>query len=349
MLLSPPDVLVFAPWASSMRRVPTLLVMLPALNEAKTIVDVISRIPKTIDGIGQVAVLVVDDGSSDNTAELARQAGADVLSHAKNRGVGAAIQTGLSEAIRRNVDFVVNMDSDGQFDPTQIASVLAPVVEGRADMATASRFLDPKLVPAMPIVKRWGNYGMSWLVSMLTQGQYADVSCGFRAYSREAMLRLTLSGNFTYTQESFLVLAAKGLRIIEVPLEVRGVREHGKSRVASSLFRYALRTTGILFASVRDYRPAAVFGRTAAVLFLLSLGFATFFVGHRIKAGQFNPHIWSGFVAAFVFGLATMIFAVGQIAEMIARVRRIHEEELYLLRRIAAQLESEEARPERHS
>jgi glycosyltransferase involved in cell wall biosynthesis len=320
--------------------------MLPALNEAATVKDVIGRIPREIAGVTSIRILVVDDGSTDDTAKLAREAGADVVSHTKNRGVGAAIQTGISEAIRRGVDFAVNMDSDGQFDPSHIERLLVPVLQGRADMATASRFLDPALSPVMPAVKRLGNRGMSWLVSALTGGKYADVSCGFRAYSREAMLRLTLSGNFTYTQESFLVLAAKGLRIVEVAMPVRGVREHGKSRVASNLFRYAIRTSGILFASVRDYRPAAVFGRAAAVLFVLSLGFGSFFIGHRIVAGQFNPHIWSGFVAAFMFGLATMIFALGQIAEMIARVRRIHEEELYLLRRLVARVEREGAGPE---
>jgi glycosyltransferase involved in cell wall biosynthesis len=309
-----------------------LLVMLPALNEAATISDVIGRIPRDIPGVTQIDVLVVDDGSEDDTAALARAAGAFVISHRMNRGVGAALQTCLAEAIRRQVDVAVNMDSDGQFDPADIAKLVLPVLSGKADMATASRFKDPAFLPSMPPAKRFGNWGMAKLISFLSGGTYADVSCGFRAYSREAMLRLVLTGSFTYTQESFLVLAAKGLRIVEVPLLVRGVREYGKSRVASNLVDYAWRASAIIFSNITDYRPATVFGFGAAGLFLLSVVTGGFFIWHRITSGQFTPHIWAGFVSAFVFGLSMLVFALGQIAQMIARLRVVQEQQLYILR-----------------
>ena len=311
-----------------------LLVVLPALNEAATIADVIERIPRNLPGIDCVDILLVDDGSTDETAELARRSGAEVISHNINRGVGAAIQTGLGEAIRRRVDIAVNIDSDGQFDPATIRDLIAPVLEGRADMATASRFKDRALVPSMPAQKRLGNWGMAKLVSFLSAGDYADVSCGFRAYSKEALLRLVLTGSFTYTQESFLVLAAKGMKIVEVPIPVRGVREHGTSRVASNLFTYALRTSSIIFGSVRDYRPAAVFGTASAVLLLFSCALGAFFIGHRLATGYFTPHIWAGFVSAFLFGLAVLIFGLGQVAVMISRLRLVQEQQLYLLRRL---------------
>jgi glycosyltransferase involved in cell wall biosynthesis len=311
-----------------------LLIMLPALNEAATISDVISRIPREIPGVTRIDVLVVDDGSEDDTAALARAAGAHVISHRMNRGVGAALQTCLAEAIRRQVDVAVNMDSDGQFDPADIAQLVLPVLNGKADMATASRFKDPKFLPSMPAAKRFGNWGMAKLISFLAGGSYADVSCGFRAYSREAMLRLVLTGSFTYTQESFLVLAAKGLSIVEVPLLVRGVREYGKSRVASNLVDYAWRASAIIFSNITDYRPAAVFGAGAAGLCFVSLLTGGFFIWHRISAGQFTPHIWAGFVSAFLFGLAMLVFALGQIAQMIARLRLVQEQQLYILRSI---------------
>jgi glycosyltransferase involved in cell wall biosynthesis len=323
----------------------TLLVILPALDEAATIQDVIARIPRSIAGVDRVDVLVVDDGSTDDTAALARACGADVLSHRHNRGVGAAIQTGIAEAIRRRADIAVNMDADGQFDPADIVKLTTPVLSGEADMATASRFKREALVPRMPALKRWGNRGMSWLVSKLTDGSYADVSCGFRAYSREAMLRLTLTGSFTYTQESFLVLAAKGLRIVEVPMAVRGVREHGKSRVASNLWRYALRTSSIIFGSVRDYSAGAFFGTASLALVVTSLGFAAFFFGHYVIAGQFRPHIWAGFVAAFLFSFGMLVFALGQVAVMVSRLRRLQEEQLYFLRALHSELEAARSKP----
>ena len=311
-----------------------LLVMLPALNEAMTIADVIGRIPRDIEGVASVEIVVIDDGSIDDTAKLSREAGADVISHGVNRGVGVAIQTGLAEAIRRRVDVAVNMDSDGQFDPAGIVKLIHPVLTNKADMATASRFRDKALIPEMPAVKRFGNWGMAKLVSFLAGGDYHDVSCGFRAYSREALLRLVLTGSFTYTQESFLVLAAKGMKIVEVPLPVRGVREHGESRVASNLWRYFVRTSSIIFGSVRDYRPGSVFGTAAAVLLLLSAATAGFFVWHRITAGQFTPHIWAGFVSAFLFGLSMLVFMLGQVALMISRLRVVQEQQLYILRKL---------------
>jgi len=310
-----------------------LLVVLPALNEAATLQSVIGRIPRDIPGIDSVEVLVVDDGSSDDTARLARAAGASVISHGKNRGVGAAMQTGLDEAVRRQVSFAVNIDSDGQFAPEDIVKLLEPLVAGETDFATASRFKDPKLVPIMPAVKRFGNWGMARVVSSIVGQRFDDVSCGFRAYTREALLQLVLSGAFTYTQEMLLVLGQKGLRMLEVPMVVRGVREHGKSRVASNLFRYGYRTSVIIFSCVRDFSPGSFFNASSLGLVLLALGFFTFFVVHRIVAGMFTPHIWAGFTSAFLFGLAFMTFSLGQVAAMVARIRRIQDRELYLLRK----------------
>jgi glycosyltransferase involved in cell wall biosynthesis len=310
-----------------------LLVILPALNEAATIQSVLGRVPRAIEGIGSVEILVVDDGSSDDTVKLSRAAGASVISHGKNRGVGAAMQTGLDEAVRRQVDFAVNIDSDGQFAPEDIPKLLAPLVAGATDFATASRFKDPKLVPVMPLVKRFGNWGMARVVSNIVGQRFDDVSCGFRAYTREALLQLVLSGAFTYTQEMLLVLGQKGMRMLEVPMVVRGVREHGKSRVASNLFRYGYRTSMIIFSCVRDFSPGSFFNASALGLTLTALGFFTFFVVHRIVAGMFTPHIWAGFTSAFLFGLAFMIFSLGQVAAMVARIRRIQDRELYLLRK----------------
>lgn len=310
-----------------------LLVILPALNEEATIASVIARIPQAIPGIDRVEVLVVDDGSGDRTAEMARAAGASVISHGKNIGVGVAIQTGLDEAIRRRVDFAVNIDADGQFDPEDIPRLLEPVAAGRADFATASRFLDPKLVPQMPWLKLAGNRAMARMVSTIVGQRFHDVSCGFRAYSRETMLQLMLAGVFTYTQETFLLLGQKGRRMVEVPMPVRGVREHGKSRVASNLVRYGIRTSGIIFSSIRDYSPALFFNGAALALLLPSVALAAFFVWHRFTAGTFTPHLWAGFLSAFLFGLAAMVFGLSQIAQMVARIRKVQERELYILRR----------------
>ena len=315
---------------------------MPALNEAATIAQVIARIPRHIVGIEEVDVLVVDDGSTDDTAEVARAAGASVVSHGKNLGVGSAMQTGLDEAVRRRVDYAVNIDADGQFKPEDITVLLQPLLVGAADFATASRFKDPALVPQMPLVKRLGNWGMAKIVGTINRESYSDVSCGFRAYTRETMLQLVLSGAFTYTQETFLVLGQKGLRAAEVPLEVRGVREHGKSRVASNLFRYAWRTSGIIFTCVRDYSPGLFFNTAALACVAVAMLLGAFFGLHYASTGRFSPHLWAGFLAAFVFGLGCLSFGLGQIASMVARIRRVQDRELYLLRKHLERPESAE-------
>jgi glycosyltransferase involved in cell wall biosynthesis len=319
--------------------------MMPALNEEATLADVLARIPRFIPGVDEVEVLVIDDGSTDATASIASRLGASVKSHGQNLGVGAALQTGLEEAIRRGVDVAVNIDSDGQFAPEDIARLVVPILEGEADMVTASRFKDPALVPEMPWVKKAGNGGMARIVSFLVGRRFHDVSCGFRAYNREALLHLVLLGRFTYTQESFLVLSQKGFRIAELPVRVRGVREFGKSRVASSIVRYAVRTSAIIFGFVRDYSPGVLFNTGAFLFGVLSVAVGAFFVVHRVASGAFTPHIWAGFVSAFLFALAVLTFGLGQVAVMVARLRSVQERQLYLSRRYLPRLGEVEELP----
>ena len=309
-----------------------LVVIIPCLNEERTIADVIAAIPPERDMVDEIETIVVDDGSIDGTAECARSAGARVVSHPVNMGVGAAFQTGITCALRAGADVVVNMDGDGQFNPADIPQLLAPILKDEADFVTASRFLDPELEPDMPRVKKWGNHRIAQLVSVLVGQRFRDVSCGYRAYSREAAMRLTLFGSFTYTQETFLDLAFKGMRIKEIPVRVRGVREFGQSRVASNLWRYALNTSKIIFRTFRDYRPMTFFSAVAALFFFVAMAHGLFFVGHYLATGVFWPHKWAGMVAAFFAAMAVIALVTGLLADMLDRIRRNQEELLYLAR-----------------
>ena len=334
-------------WSAGSHSPARLLVFLPALDEAATIADVIAGIPREIEGVGSTDVLVIDDGSRDDTAARAREAGAEVIRHDVTRGVGAAFQTGLVYAREKGVDFFVTIDADGQFDPTDIPWVAAPVLSGQADFATGSRFLDPALEPEMPRLKRWGNRQIARIVSRLTGHRFADVSCGMRCYSREALLHLNLLGKFTYTHEVLLDLCFKGLRVVEVPIRVRGEREYGTSRVAGSVFRYAINTSRILVGAYRDYNPLRFFGALSLALAVPALLLELFFLGHYLLTGTFSPHKWAGFSGAGLLVLALLMVFMGMIGDMLNRHRVYLEELLYEQRRRGGERSDEPQGPAR--
>lgn len=306
-----------------------LLVALPALNEEATIVQVVESIPLKIDGVSRVDVVVVDDGSTDRTAELARSAGAVVVHHMERRGVGAAFHTALAYAIEQQVALLVTIDSDGQFDPRDIPKITLPVIEGKADFVTASRFKDPALTPQMPWIKQWGNRQMSRLISRLTGHKFYDVSCGMRCYGRKALVNLNPLGTFTYTQEVFLNLAFKKLHIAEVPVRVRGEREFGESRVASNLWQYAVNSAKIIFRAYRDYHPMRLFGGVALILLVPALLMGGFLLVHYLATGTFTPYKWLGFSSAALAFLGLMMLHMGMIGDMLNRHRVYLEELLY--------------------
>jgi len=306
----------------------SIAVVLPALNEENNIGQVIESIPEFVDH-----VIVVDDGSSDRTVEIASGKGAIVISHKKNRGVGAAFNTGVRQVLSMKVDVMVNMDADGQFNPDDIEKLLKPVIEKKADFVTASRFINKAYVPRMPWIKLLGNRFMSRFISRLTKQKFYDVSCGFRAYNRETLLKLNLFGEFTYTQETFIDLVFKNLDVLEVPIHVKGKREHGKSRVASNLFRYAYQTSQIIIRTFRDNKPFRLFGSMSFISFLIGLGFFIFLGIHYLQNGVFTPHKWAGFTGGFFFVIALLLLLIGFVLDMFARMRRVQEEILFELKK----------------
>ena len=310
-----------------------LCVTMPALNEEATVAQLIKRIPRNIPGISNVFVIMVDDGSTDQTADLAEKEGAIIVAHAKTRGVGMAFQAGVQKSLELGADLMVNMDADGQFNPEDIPTLIAPLVDGRAGFVTASRFISKECVPDMNPVKYWGNLGMSWLISTLAGHRFYDVSCGFRAFTRDTLQQLNLFGHFTYTQETFLDLSYKQVDILEIPIKIRGKRKHGKSRVAPNVLRYAAKSGTIIFRSFRDYKPLHFFGVPAALMVGTSIGLGVFLMNHWLDTGAFSPHKWAGFAAAALFGGGVFLLIVGLIGDMMARIRLNQERILYLLKK----------------
>ena len=319
-----------------------LVVLVPCLNEENTVASVVSGVSGQIEGIDDIAVLVLNDGSTDETAKRAEQAGARVLTNPHNQGLGTTFQRGVEGALALGADIAINIDGDGQFDPADIPKLVEPILQGQADMVTASRFKDPDLVPKMPLIKRWGNHWVAWIVWLITLQRFYDVSCGFRAFSREALLRMNLFGTFTYTQETFLDLAFKNLRIVEVPIRVRGTREFGSSRIASSIPNYALRAMKIMFRAAISYRPFRFFATIAALFGAVGFSLLGFLAWHYIQTGAFFPHIWAGFVGgSFAFlCLSTLVLAF--VSDILVRMRLNQEEMLYGLKQMSGGMSSKD-------
>jgi len=261
---------------------------------------------------------------------LAKECGAEVHSFPKNRGLGWVFVTGVGIALAKKADVLVTIDGDGQFNAKDIPKLIKPIIAKEADFVTCSRFIDKDLTPNMSVIKFWGNLFMSKFVSMLIKRKFYDVSCGFRAYSREALLNINLFGKFTYTQEAFLDLAYKGLRIKEIPLKVRAKRQFGRSKISDNLFSYGYKSLKIIFRTLRDNKPLKFFGSLGVIIFFIGLVFDFFLLYHYIIAHSLSPYKSFGFIGGFLNAIGLIILVLALVADMLERIRLNQEKILYL-------------------
>ena len=306
-----------------------LIVMIPAYNEEQTIGRVIKEIPRKIDGIDKVKILVVDDGSTDKTVAIAKEAGADkIVRHPINRGVGVAFSTGLDEALKNGADIIVNLDADGQFNPGDIPKLIKPIIDKESDIVIGSRFLDKDMRPDMPFMKRIGNNIFTNLINKMAKTKLTDTQCGFRALSREVAMNIILFGKFTYTQEVLLDAAKKGFKVKEIPIKVYE-RENGKSKVVKSWYHYGLKAISIILRNYCDVRPLTIFASLALIIFIAgSIPFVHTLI-YYMKFNMFTGVVGSALLSGFLFLTSLMILTFGILADMFKRQRQIQEKILY--------------------
>jgi len=307
-----------------------LVITIPAYNEEVTISGVIAEIPRRMDGVASVAILVLDDGSTDGTVAAAQKAGADkVIRHHENKGLGTAFKRALDEALGMGADIIVNIDADGQYNALDIPRLIAPIVENRADIVLGWR--DIGKLDFMPAGKKIGNRLATRATRMLAGFPVKDAQTGFRAFSRDAALRMYLSGGYTYVQETLMQARYKGLIIEQVPVDFR--ERKGKSRLISSIFSYAVRASRVIFITFKDYRPLKLFLYSGFVLFLIGLGLGIRVLVHFAQTGMVTPHYPSAIAATLliVVGMGTMLFGI--VADMFKKQRLLSEEILYRLKK----------------
>ncbi|MFW9887142.1 MAG: glycosyltransferase family 2 protein [Candidatus Thorarchaeota archaeon] len=249
-----------------------VVVTIPAYNESARIGGVIQRIPSAILEDNEVVILAFDDGSSDDTARIAKKSGAHmVYRHPENRGVGHAYKNSVRAALHCSADILVNIDADGQFDPTELSIIARPIANNEADVVIGSRFIND--CDSMPLTKSIANHILTLLTSLLSGQRITDAQSGFRAISRRAAEQLRICGYFTYTQEMILDLASKGFTITEKPVSVRYFHSR-KSRVVKGFLHYATRVLGLLLITslrIHKRRILGVILGTAAAITMLGL------------------------------------------------------------------------------
>jgi glycosyltransferase involved in cell wall biosynthesis len=305
-----------------------LVITIPAFNEEKTITKVIKEIPRSIAGVNRTEVLVIDDGSTDKTASLAKKAGAKVIRNKKNLGLAKSFRNGLNKALEMKADIIVNTDADFQYNQKQIPLIVAPVLRGEADICLGSRFKGK--IEYMPLRKRLGNKIASAVLSFVTGYRISDGQTGFRAFSRPAALKMNLWSGYTYTHETLLHAAENDLVIKEVPVDFR--KRKDRSRLMSGILHYALNAGKTLFNYYLYYRPLTLFGSAGIILSLSGMLIGSRVLIHFAQTGQVTPYIPSAILTAVLLILGFLLILTGLTAEITKHQRQAVEEVLERLR-----------------
>lgn len=309
----------------------TLVVQIPAYNEAENIAATIADVPKQVPGFDQVHVIVIDDGSTDDTSSIATSAGAlKVLKTPGNRGLALAFQRGLQESLSLGADVIVNFDADNQYPGARIPDLVKPIVDGTADMVLGERNF--ATIPHFSGVKKFLQKFGAGVVSRLARVPCRDATTGFRALSRETAQSLYVAGMFTYTLETLFWAGARRLSVVGIGIEANPKTR--ESRLFGSSFEYVLKSLStILKASIR-YRALAIFSWMAAPLFLLGFGaIARFLLYHFIWEPDGTGHVQSLILAAILIVVGVLLVAMGFLADSAGTNRRLLEEILTRTRR----------------
>jgi glycosyltransferase involved in cell wall biosynthesis len=304
-----------------------LIIQIPCLNESGTLAVAIGALPRQVPGFDVVEWLVVDDGSTDGTAELAKALGVDhVVRHPVNRGLASAFMTGLAACLRLGADVIVNTDADNQYDAADIPKLTAPVLHGEADMVIGARPID-ETDHFSWVKKRLQRLG-SWAVRMASKTDVRDAPSGFRAMSRETAMRLNVFSAYTYTLETIIQAGLSNLRIASV--SIRTNPDLRPSRLVKSIGSYVRRSLVTIVRVFIIYRPLALFFYIGSFFALTGLAFGARFLFYYLQ-GEGQGHIQSVVLASLAINLGVLLYMMGVIGDLIATNRK-------LLERISTQL-----------
>ncbi len=296
-----------------------LIIQIPCRDEAAQLPATLADLPRAVPGFDRVEWLVIDDGSTDGTSEVARAHGADhVVTLPHNQGLARAFMAGLEASLRAGADVIVNTDADNQYRAACIPALTAPVLEGRAQIAVGARLI-AEIAHFSPIKRVLQRLG-SWVVQKASGTRVADAPSGFRAFDRHAAMRLYVFGTYTYTLETIIQAGVLGLPILSVPVEVNPPTR--PSRLIRSVPTYVWRSAQTIFRIVVLYKPLRVFSIAAAILALPGvLAFARFLFLYAGGGGAGN--VQSLVIGAALIAAGAVVFIGGLLADLIAANRML--------------------------
>jgi len=299
-----------------------LIIQIPCFNEAQTLAIALGELPKQVAGVDQVEVLVIDDGSVDDTVRVAKACGVDhVVGFRANQGLAKAFMLGIHSCLERGADIIVNTDADNQYQAADIPLLIKPILEGRADLVIGARPITSieHFSPVKKLLQRFG----SWVVRKVSGTSVADAPSGFRAISRDAALSMNVFNGYTYTLETIIQAGQNGLSVVSVPIRVNG--ELRPSRLVRSIPNYVKRSILTMFRIFVVYQPLKFFLTVGSVPF--TLGFA---IGVRFVLFYMNDQgggkVQSLILSAVLLLIGVLTFLLGVLADLLAVNRRLLEE-----------------------
>ncbi|MGB5725031.1 MAG: glycosyltransferase family 2 protein [Parasphingorhabdus sp.] len=313
-----------------------LIIQIPCYNEAESLPETLVALPRQIDGIDIIEILVIDDGSKDNTSDVARRFGVHhIVRHRTNRGLAAAFQSGINKALAEGADIIVNTDADNQYEGRDIGKLVAPVLAGEADIVVGDRGVrdNAHFGPFKRLLQMLG----SATVKRLSNTQITDAVSGFRAISRSAAQKINITSSFSYTTEMLIQAGRKRMAIISVPIRTNGAIR--PSRLFKSIPQFITNTAATMIRSYAMYNPLKVFVMAGAGLFLLGalpiVRFIWFFIN-----GEGQGHLQSIVIGGSLMTLGVVAIMFGAVADLVGRNRQLLEQTLERMHRIEDTLRS---------
>ncbi|GAB4334999.1 MAG: glycosyltransferase family 2 protein [Phototrophicales bacterium] len=309
-----------------------LIIQIPCLNEEHTLPLTLAELPRDIEGIDTIEYLIIDDGSTDNTIAVAREHGVQhIVRHTVNKGLAAAFQSGLNACLQLGADIIVNTDADNQYPGQYIADLVKPILEKRADIVIADRQTDT-IEHFSPIKKRLQKLD-SAVVRGVSKTDVPDAPSGFRAWSREAALRINVITGYTYTLETIIQAGNKNLTIVSIPVHTNPkLRE---SRLIRSIPQYVIRSALTIMRLFMLYQPLKTFTYLSIPFFaggiFLWIRYVVLALTTDLTRGA---HVQSVVVGAALLIIGFIVFLIGLLGDLIAINRRLHEETLYYVKKL---------------